>query len=117
MKNDWRDLNIPQIGIVANSEFKRKIASAVMESISYFLGKNGANMVFLYSGVKQTDLSANDLDGIYDRLDELVPCLRQIFGPGSQIIEEQISPILKAAKAYSTEMNDRTVTASVDRKN
>ncbi|MCL5319206.1 MAG: hypothetical protein M1503_13255 [Thaumarchaeota archaeon] len=81
-----------------SEEYKQKIASAITESMAHLLGRNGTKMVFFYAGLKRVDTDNLDPNEVYDRLGDLIPCLRKIFGPGSMIIEKQITAILTATE-------------------
>ncbi|MBI2936632.1 MAG: hypothetical protein HYY22_00340 [Thaumarchaeota archaeon] len=82
-----------------SEEYKQKIAAAITESMAHLLGENGTKMVFFYAGLKLVDLNNLDPNEVYDRLGDLIPCLRKIFGPGSMLIERQITTILTAAES------------------
>jgi len=82
-----------------SEEYKQKIAAAITESMAHLLGENGTKMVLYYAGLKRVELNNLDPNEVYDRLGDLIPCLRKIFGPGSMVIERQITTILTAAES------------------
>src|SRR3990172_1238374 len=72
-----------------SEEYKQKIAAAITESMAHLLGENGTKMVLYYAGLKRVELNNLDPNEVYDRLGDLIPCIRKIFGRGQWSLRDK----------------------------